>query len=213
MSSWTADIRQREAAARREERETQKKYRDLERRIAARDKLSAWEQAQLEVEAHESALEVLLSVHKQQSTPIDWRNFASAIPPRRPLKVGRHEFNALLEYSLVRDKAESGSAEIEAARTRDEREHQEALAEYEIPAAQSAGRSAAPPPRWPRRPVETESPAATGQARAILRHRWLSPSSSSHPSPGRAWRRGAHNGIPRKREVPEDAFFIALVTG
>lgn len=136
MSSWTAEVRRREAAARREERETQKEYRDLEKRIAARDKLSAWDQARLEVEAHENALEVLLSVHKQQSTPIEWESFVSALPPRQPSRSGRHEFMALLDQALIPNIADGGSAEIEAARTRDEREHKSALGEYQAKLAE-----------------------------------------------------------------------------
>ena len=65
MSSWAAEIRSRDAEARRSEREARKRHRELERRIKERAKLSALQQAQLDVEAHENALEVLLSVHKE----------------------------------------------------------------------------------------------------------------------------------------------------
>lgn len=75
MSNWTAEIRRREAEARRSERETRKRHRELERRIKERAKLSALEQARLDVEAHENALEVLLSVHKEQGAPIEWVEF------------------------------------------------------------------------------------------------------------------------------------------
>ena len=132
MSSWTAEIRRREAEERRNERETRKRHKDLERRIKERTKLSALEQARLEVEAHENALEVLLSVHKEQSAPIEWVKFATALPPHEPLSVGRHEFGAMLKRSMapLETVAESGSEAAEQARRLDEQEQQTAHEDY-----------------------------------------------------------------------------------
>jgi hypothetical protein len=133
MSSWAAEIRRREAEGRRSEREARKRHRELERRIKERAKLSALQQAQLEVEAHENSLEVLLSVHKEQSGPIDWARFATALPPHPPLRTGRHEFAAVLRHGIaaLEGAAESGNAAAEQARAVDEREYKAAREIFE----------------------------------------------------------------------------------
>ena len=48
-------------------------------------KLSAQEQAWLEVEAFENSMEVLLSVHKDARPQFDWMEPLSALPPHRPM--------------------------------------------------------------------------------------------------------------------------------
>lgn len=128
MSSWSAEIRRREAEARGSEREARKRRRELERRIKERAKLSALEQARLDVEAHENALEVLLSVHKEQSAPIDWARFAVALPPHQPVRSGRHEFAAVLRNGVTELGNVPGSVTTaaEQARMVDEREYQTA---------------------------------------------------------------------------------------
>lgn len=47
-------------------------------------KLSAQEQARLEVDAFENELELLLSVHKEASPRFDWMEPLSALPPHKP---------------------------------------------------------------------------------------------------------------------------------
>lgn len=133
MSSWTAEIRRREAEVRRSERETRKRHKELERRIKERAKLSALEQARLDVEAHENALEVLLSVHKEQSAPIEWAKFATGLPPHPPVRLGRHEFAAVLRHGIaeLEKAAEIGNAAAEQARVLDEREYQAAIESYD----------------------------------------------------------------------------------
>lgn len=133
MSSWSAEIRRREAGARREERETRKRHRELERRIKDRARLSELEQARLDVEAYENAVELLLSVHKEQSASVEWQKIASALPPHQPVRSGRHEFAAILQQGL----GEFGNTSVsehdnaEEARRIDEQEHQAALQSYE----------------------------------------------------------------------------------
>ena len=133
MSSWTAETRRREAGARRSEREARKRLRELERQIKERAKLSALEQARLEVEAHENALEVLLSVHKEQTAPMEWARIATALPPHPPVRSGRREFAALLRHGIaeLQNAAEIGSAAVEQARAMDELEHQAERERYE----------------------------------------------------------------------------------
>lgn len=126
-------MRRLQAEQRRQEREARKRQKDLERRSKEKAKLSALEQARLEVEAHENALEVLLSVHKEQSALIDWAEFASALPPHEPVRPGRHEFEAVLRHGVgeLENAAGSGGAAAEEARARDEREYQTICEEYE----------------------------------------------------------------------------------
>lgn len=127
-----------EAAGKRQQREALKRQKDLERRLKEQAKLSAIEQARLEVEAHENALEVLLSVHKQQSEPFDWGDFASALPPHEPPRLARHETAALLRraVSAAVPSVEDGKPTVEEARLFDEREYEAARAEYETDFAQ-----------------------------------------------------------------------------
>ena len=121
-----------------QQREASKRQKDLERRLKEQAKLSSLEQARLEVEAHENALEVLLSVHKEQSAPFDWGSFASALPPHEPPRLARHELAALLRRAVsgAVPFVEDGKATVEEARLLDEREHEAARADYEKDFAQ-----------------------------------------------------------------------------
>ncbi len=63
---YKATVRAMEAAQRRHQRDSQRRLRELERQTKEQAKLSAIEQARLEVETFEGQLEVLVSVHKEQ---------------------------------------------------------------------------------------------------------------------------------------------------
>ena len=126
------------AARKLQQRAALKHQKELERRLKEQAKLTALEQARLEVEAHENALEVLLSVHKEQSAPFDWGGFASALPPHEPPKLARHELAALLRRAVsgAVPHVEHGKATVEEARLLDEREHDAAREDYEKDFAQ-----------------------------------------------------------------------------
>lgn len=79
-----ASLRALEADERRRQRDAQRQQRELERRKKEQAKLSAIEQARLEVETYENRLEVLLSVHKEQGPTWDWTALAAALPPPCP---------------------------------------------------------------------------------------------------------------------------------
>lgn len=113
-------------------REARKRQKELETRLKQQAKLSSLEQARLEVEAHENALDVLLSVHKEQSAPFDWHGYAAALSPHGPLKAGRHEFAVLLEEAVSQSMTsmKDHDAAIAEARLRDEQEHASALANH-----------------------------------------------------------------------------------
>ncbi len=55
-------------------------------------KLSAQEQARLEVEAFENELQLLLSVHKEASSRFDWMVPLSALPPHKPTGSDLEEY-------------------------------------------------------------------------------------------------------------------------
>ena len=96
-------------------------------------KLSAIEQARLEVGVHENALEVLLSVHKQQSEPFDWNAFAFALPPHEPPRLARNETAALFRKAVAGAVPSIGEGKptVEEGRLLDDREHEAARAEHE----------------------------------------------------------------------------------
>lgn len=82
--SWIAAQKRIEAARKREERSARKKLKELQRRIKEQAKLTEQEQAQLEVEAFENEMELLLSIHKDASASFDWMEPLSALPPPKP---------------------------------------------------------------------------------------------------------------------------------
>ena len=120
MAGWSGSFSRLDAAQRRDEREAKRRQRELERRLKEQAKLSALEQARVEVEAHENELEVLLSVHKEQGAAVDWRALACALPPHEPARLARHELTALAK-----------EADTQQARQIDEREYEIARATYE----------------------------------------------------------------------------------
>lgn len=131
-------MRKLEAAGKRQQREALKRQKELERRVKEQAKLTAFEQARLEVEAHENTLEVLLSVHKEQSAPFEWGSFATALPPHEPPWLARNELAALLRRAVsgAIPFVEDGKATVEEARLLDEREHEAAREDYKKDFAQ-----------------------------------------------------------------------------
>jgi hypothetical protein len=83
-----------QVAERRQQREAQKRLRELERQAKEQAKLSAIEQARLEVETFDNQLEVLLSVHKEQGEAWDWVALAASLPPPCPQRHSYHEQRA-----------------------------------------------------------------------------------------------------------------------
>ena len=124
-------LRQMEAAQRRQQRDAQKRQRELERQNKEQAKLSAIEQARLEVETHENKLEVLLSVHREQGEIWDWVALAASLAPPCPQRNSYQELKTkqLMLVSTPRQK-ESAEAAIEQARLRDEQAFQEAMQTY-----------------------------------------------------------------------------------
>ena len=117
------------AAERRQQRDAKKRQRELERQTKEMAKLSALEQARLEVETFENGLDVLLSIHKEQTDTWDWPDIAASLPPVPPRRQSHNEFKArqMLAVAAIRKNAVTV---LETAQKQDEREYQEALQAY-----------------------------------------------------------------------------------
>src|SRR5438093_13204305 len=98
---YKGTIRAMQAAERRQQRDAQRRLRELERQAKERAKLSAIEQARLEVETFENQLELLLSVHKEQGEVWDWMAIAASLPPVCPQKSSRNEQRARQRVAVL----------------------------------------------------------------------------------------------------------------
>ena len=122
-------MRTMEAAARRQQRDAKKRQRELERQTKDAAKLSALEQARLEVETYDNALDVLLSVHKEQTDPVDWLTLASSLPPVLPRRQSHNVLKARQRITIDPSILDADTT-LEQARQQDEREYQEAVQTY-----------------------------------------------------------------------------------
>jgi hypothetical protein len=134
---WKAELRAVEAAHRRQERDAKKRQRELERQAKEMAKLSAMEQARLEVETYDNALDVLLSVHKEQAEVFDWLAIAASLAPVPPRRQSHNELKARQRLAILPARPDA-EAVIEQGRSQDECECQDALKEYEADNAEWA---------------------------------------------------------------------------
>lgn len=117
-----------QAAERRQQREAQRRFRELERQAKEQAKLSALEQARLEVETYENRLDVLLSVHKECGEILDWTGLAASLPSPCPQRISYHEQKAIQQYTILQpQQKESSQSMLEQARARDEQDFQNAM--------------------------------------------------------------------------------------
>ena len=75
-----------EVAQRRRQKDAQRRQKEMERGAKEREKLSAAEQARLEVETYDRRMEDLLSLHKEKSEEWDWIAISASLPPPKPLQ-------------------------------------------------------------------------------------------------------------------------------
>jgi hypothetical protein len=127
---WKAELRAVEATQRRQERDAKKRQRELERQAKEMAKLSAIEQARLELETYDNALDVLLSVHKEESGAFDWLAIAASLPPVPPRRQSQNESKARQRLAIAPPRPDA-EALIEQAKNQDEGEFQSAIKEYE----------------------------------------------------------------------------------
>lgn len=134
-------IRQIKAAERRQQRESKQRQRELERQAKEMAKLSALQQAQLEVETYENELEVLLSVHKEQADAVDWPSLATALPPAPPVRQSYHELRSRQRLAIATLK-HNEPAVLQKARQQDEIDFHNAEQAYASEQAEWAKQSA-----------------------------------------------------------------------
>ena len=128
-ATWEAAERLIRATGKQQQRQAKKHQRDLERRAKEAAKLSALEQARLEVETYENSLEVLLSVHKEQPEAQDWHGIASSLPPPAPVRQ-RHNEYAALRRAMAAPSRPGSEALLAAAQSEDDRTLREALVSH-----------------------------------------------------------------------------------
>src|SRR5687768_17427757 len=117
-----------QAAEKRRQREEEKRHRELERRAKERAKLSALEQARLEVEAHENRINLILSVHKEQAEVWNWNGISASLAPLPPQRRSYHEMKARCAIMMGDVACQEGR--LEGARKLDEQEFQGAVKAY-----------------------------------------------------------------------------------
>ncbi len=117
---WKAELRAREAAQNRALRDAQRRQRELERLAAELAKLSAQEQARLEVETYENRLEVLLSIHKQRSESWNWRALAASLSPPPPRQSKYHETIVRYALAVLPESKEAAESRLQQARVQDD---------------------------------------------------------------------------------------------
>ncbi len=122
-------IRTRRATGRVQTREAKNRQRELDRQIKEAEKLTTLEQSRLEVEAYENSLDVLLSLHKEQTDAIDWLAIAVALPPIHPCRQKYNELKARQSLALL-PTAKNKDVAIELAKQQDERDYEESLQSY-----------------------------------------------------------------------------------
>jgi hypothetical protein len=88
------------ASERRFQRSEKLRLRDLERQLKQDAKRSELEQARLEVDEYEAQLDVILSVHKDASEPMDWSAVAAALRPAPPIRNRTNELRAK-QYEIL----------------------------------------------------------------------------------------------------------------
>lgn len=97
--TWKGTLRSMQASARRAERNSKRRQRELQVRQKEFAKMEALEQAAYEVEVYENHIDLLLSVHKDCGERIDWSEFANQPPPIKPEALNTHENQARAKQS------------------------------------------------------------------------------------------------------------------
>jgi hypothetical protein len=120
--SWQTTIKALEREERRQQREALRQQKELERQTREMAKLSAIEQARLEVRTFENRLDLLLSVHKGSGPVWDWTTVAASLAPAQPRCLSQNELRAR-QQSCILPSADC----IDRAQALDTQEHQREL--------------------------------------------------------------------------------------
>lgn len=141
---WKGTVRSVGAMVRAAERDAKRRQRELERRQKQYAKMQELEQAAYEVEVFENHIEIIQSIHKECSDPINWKSVAVSQEPKRPESFKKNEKAARLEAKsynpgfldnlLKRDKKKRKSLDdnIQRAITEDEAEHKLSVSNWKV---------------------------------------------------------------------------------
>ena len=88
---WKGTVRSIGAACRAAERDAKRRQRELERQQKQYEKMQELEQAAYEVDVYQNHIDLLQSIHKECSSPVDWKITASASEPEKPEKIRERE--------------------------------------------------------------------------------------------------------------------------
>jgi hypothetical protein len=88
---WKGTVRSIGAAVRAAERESKRRQRELEKRQKQYAKMQELDQAAYEVDEYENKVEIIQSVHKECSGPINWKEIAMSREPEKPENLKGHE--------------------------------------------------------------------------------------------------------------------------
>lgn len=130
---WKGTLRRLEALERKRQRELEKQRKHLE-------KIRDLNRAEYEVGMFQNRLDILLSIHKECSNPLNWKEAASSPEPQKPNQEKHNEEIARTALSkhkpgfmaMFGDKRKKElEAALEAAIKKDEREYQEAITQWE----------------------------------------------------------------------------------
>lgn len=91
---WKGTVRSIGAAVRAAERDAKRRQRELEKQQKQYEKMQELEQAAYEVEVYENHIDIIQSIHKECSVPIDWKKLAASPKPKKPEKLKEHEKSA-----------------------------------------------------------------------------------------------------------------------
>ncbi|MEW8535383.1 MAG: hypothetical protein AB2565_01300 [Candidatus Thiodiazotropha endolucinida] len=91
---WKGTVRSVGAAVRAAERDAKRRQRELEWQQKQYEKMQELEQAAYEVEVYENHIDVIQSIHKECSPPIDWNKIFSSKQPTEPQKNNDNESEA-----------------------------------------------------------------------------------------------------------------------
>lgn len=139
---WKGTVRSIGAAARKADRNAKRRQRELDKRRKEVEKMEQQEQAAYEVDVFENYLELIQSVHKDCSEPIDWVKVKNAPEPEQPTLSKTNEERAQKKYSNFKPnilnkllgnsekKKNKLKTDIQHAKEKDEEKHKELLAEY-----------------------------------------------------------------------------------
>jgi len=140
---WKGTVRSIGAAVRAAERDAKRRQRELERQQNLYAKMQELEQDAYEVEVFENHIEIIQSVHKECSEPIDWEGISTSKAPSKPENLKIHEKEARSKAENYRPgvmdkvfkKTETKQKELEEniqlSINKDEAEHRSAISNWE----------------------------------------------------------------------------------